>query len=246
MSAHGPMPKSAWIFPALAVILFVVATALGLTFTPSAGGLLFAAVLLVDPVRHRVCRRASCRGDRRADRRALRHAAVDACGHHHRGRADRHHHARRQAAARIGARHRVCGGDDRVQRPRRPLHLHRRPALPRAGFSGLGRQPLSQRAVRAGDDYADHAELYADGAGADLFGGAARLCGVVTLILYAVFLYTQTIRHRDYFIKGRRRCGAPTSRPCPTGCWRSASRCCLSPCSPWCCWRRNFRSWSMS
>jgi Ca2+:H+ antiporter len=46
MSAHGPMPKSAWIFPALAVILFVVATALGLTFTPSAGGLLFAAVLL--------------------------------------------------------------------------------------------------------------------------------------------------------------------------------------------------------
>ena len=46
MSAHGPMPKSSWIFPALAVALFVVATALGLTFTPSAGGLLFAAVLL--------------------------------------------------------------------------------------------------------------------------------------------------------------------------------------------------------
>jgi Ca2+:H+ antiporter len=46
MSAHGPMPKSAWTFPVLAVILFVVATALGLTFTPSAGGLLFAAVLL--------------------------------------------------------------------------------------------------------------------------------------------------------------------------------------------------------
>src|SRR6185436_13629014 len=46
MSAHGPMPRSAWIFPAFAVILFVVATALGLTFTPSAGGLLFAAVLL--------------------------------------------------------------------------------------------------------------------------------------------------------------------------------------------------------
>lgn len=46
MSAHGPMPKSAWIFPALAVALFVVATALGLTFTPSAGGLLFAVLLL--------------------------------------------------------------------------------------------------------------------------------------------------------------------------------------------------------
>src|SRR5450432_4558997 len=46
MSAHGPMPRSAWIFPALAVALFVVATVLGLTFTPSAGGLVFAAVLL--------------------------------------------------------------------------------------------------------------------------------------------------------------------------------------------------------
>jgi Ca2+:H+ antiporter len=46
MSAHGPMPRSAWIFPALAVLLFVVASALGLTFTASAGGLVFAAVLL--------------------------------------------------------------------------------------------------------------------------------------------------------------------------------------------------------
>src|SRR3981189_1703425 len=46
MSAHGRMPKSSWIFPALAVALFAVATALGLTFTPSGGGLVFAAVLL--------------------------------------------------------------------------------------------------------------------------------------------------------------------------------------------------------
>lgn len=46
MSAHGPMPRSAWIFPLLAVVLFAVATALGLTFTPSAGGLVFAMVLL--------------------------------------------------------------------------------------------------------------------------------------------------------------------------------------------------------
>src|SRR5882757_8750865 len=46
MSAHGPMPKSSWIFPALAVALFAVATALGLTFTPTAGGLAFAVLLL--------------------------------------------------------------------------------------------------------------------------------------------------------------------------------------------------------
>jgi Ca2+:H+ antiporter len=47
MSAHGPMPRSAWIFPALAVSLFAAATALGFTFTPSVAGLVFAAVLLV-------------------------------------------------------------------------------------------------------------------------------------------------------------------------------------------------------
>jgi Ca2+:H+ antiporter len=47
MSAHGPMPRSAWIFPALAALFFAGATALGFTFTPSAAGLAFAAVLLV-------------------------------------------------------------------------------------------------------------------------------------------------------------------------------------------------------
>jgi Ca2+:H+ antiporter len=47
MSAHGPMPRSAWIFPALAVLLFAGATALGYTFTPSAAGFVFAGVLLV-------------------------------------------------------------------------------------------------------------------------------------------------------------------------------------------------------
>jgi Ca2+:H+ antiporter len=47
MSAHGPMPRSAWIFPALAVLLFATATALGYTFAPSVAGLAFAAGLLV-------------------------------------------------------------------------------------------------------------------------------------------------------------------------------------------------------
>jgi Ca2+:H+ antiporter len=47
MSAHGAMPKSAWIFPVLAVLLFVAVTATGYNFTPTSGGLVFAAVLLV-------------------------------------------------------------------------------------------------------------------------------------------------------------------------------------------------------
>ena len=47
MSADAPMPRSAWIFPLLSVLLFAGATALGFTFTPSAAGLVFAAVLLI-------------------------------------------------------------------------------------------------------------------------------------------------------------------------------------------------------
>ena len=47
MSVHGPMPRSAWIFPALAVALFAGATAAGFAFTPSAAGLAFAIILLV-------------------------------------------------------------------------------------------------------------------------------------------------------------------------------------------------------
>jgi Ca2+:H+ antiporter len=46
MSAHGRMPRPAWIFPALAVLLFAGATALGLSITPSPAGLVFAIVLL--------------------------------------------------------------------------------------------------------------------------------------------------------------------------------------------------------
>src|SRR3981081_790826 len=46
MSAHGPMPRSAWIFPALALSFFAADTALGVSFTPSVGGLFFAVVLL--------------------------------------------------------------------------------------------------------------------------------------------------------------------------------------------------------
>src|SRR5689334_23630529 len=47
MSTHGAMPRSAWAFPALSVLLFAAVTGLGYTFAPSPGGLLFAAILLV-------------------------------------------------------------------------------------------------------------------------------------------------------------------------------------------------------
>ncbi|MGY4474045.1 calcium:proton antiporter [Bradyrhizobium sp. USDA 3364] len=47
MSAHGPMPRSAWLYPVLAVLLFAAVSASGYNFAPSAPGWVFAAVLLV-------------------------------------------------------------------------------------------------------------------------------------------------------------------------------------------------------
>ena len=47
MGAHSQMPRLAWIFPALAVLLFVAVTATDYPFTLSFGGLGFATVLLV-------------------------------------------------------------------------------------------------------------------------------------------------------------------------------------------------------
>jgi Ca2+:H+ antiporter len=47
MSVHGPMPRSAWLFPALALALFAAVTVSGFAFAPSIGGWLFAGLLLV-------------------------------------------------------------------------------------------------------------------------------------------------------------------------------------------------------
>src|SRR5689334_11327018 len=47
MSAHGPMPRSAWIYTTLGMVLFAGATVSDYSFAPSVGGWLFAAVLLV-------------------------------------------------------------------------------------------------------------------------------------------------------------------------------------------------------
>jgi Ca2+:H+ antiporter len=47
MSKPAAMPRSAWIFPALAVLLFAGATAIHYNFAPSPLGLVFAAILLV-------------------------------------------------------------------------------------------------------------------------------------------------------------------------------------------------------
>jgi len=47
MSTHGAMPKPAWLFPAFAILLFAAVTATNYKFEVSIGGWLFAAALLV-------------------------------------------------------------------------------------------------------------------------------------------------------------------------------------------------------
>jgi Ca2+:H+ antiporter len=47
MTTQAAMPRSAWIFPLLSMLLFAAVTMTGYGFTPSATGLLFAALLLV-------------------------------------------------------------------------------------------------------------------------------------------------------------------------------------------------------
>jgi Ca2+:H+ antiporter len=47
MSAASAIPRSAWVFPVLAALFFIAASALGIGFTRSAGGLVFAAALMV-------------------------------------------------------------------------------------------------------------------------------------------------------------------------------------------------------
>ncbi len=46
MSVHGPVPRSSWMFPVLAVLLFAAVAVSGYGFTLSPGGLAFATMLL--------------------------------------------------------------------------------------------------------------------------------------------------------------------------------------------------------
>lgn len=46
MSAHDPLPRSSWIFPVLAIGFFAAATALGISYKGGVAGLAFAVVLL--------------------------------------------------------------------------------------------------------------------------------------------------------------------------------------------------------
>src|SRR5882757_373212 len=202
MSAHGPMPRSAWIFPALAVALFAVATGLGLTFTPSAAGLLFAAALL-----------------------AILFGTVFAAVHHAEVIAERIGEPFGTLLLTLAVTVIEVALIATIMLGDKPV-----PALARDtvfavimivcnGLVGICIFIGGLR-YREQDVQVTGANLYlsvlfvmatitlimpnytltAPGP----FYSAAQLgfVSIVTVLLYAVFLYTQTIRHRDYFIGG--------------------------------------------
>jgi Ca2+:H+ antiporter len=202
MSAHGPMPKSAWIFPALAVVLFAVSTALGLTFTPSAGGLVFAAVLL-----------------------AVLFGTVFAAVHHSEVIAERIGEPYGTLLLTLAITVIEVALIATIMLGDKPV-----PALARDtvfavvmivcnGLVGLCIFIGGLR-YREQDFQISGANLYLSvlfvlatitlvmpnytltTPGPVYSAGQLGFVDVVTLMLYGVFLYTQTIRHRDYFIKG--------------------------------------------
>src|SRR6266478_4407153 len=214
MSAHGPMPRSAWIFPALAVLLFVVASALGLTFTPSAGGLAFAAVLL-----------------------AIIFGTVFAAVHHAEMIAERIGEPYGTLLLTLSVTIIEVALIATIMLGEKPV-----PALARDtvfavvmivcnGLVGLCIFIGGLR-YREQDFQVSGANLYLSGlfvmatitlimpnytltAPGPIYSAAQLgFVSIVTVILYGVFLHTQTIRHRDYFISdaaGAGDDGAPMS-----------------------------------
>lgn len=202
MSAHGPMPKSAWIFPALAIALFAVATGIGLTFTPSTAGLVFAAVLL-----------------------AVLFGTVFAAVHHAEVIAERIGEPYGTLLLTLAVTIIEVALIATIMLGDKPV-----PALARDtvfavvmivcnGLVGLcifiGGIRFKEQDFQVSGSNLYLSVLFAMAtitlimpnytltAPGPIYSAAQLgFVAVVTLLLYGVFLYTQTIRHRDYFISG--------------------------------------------
>src|SRR3979490_1393838 len=202
MSAHGPMPRSAWIFPVLAVLFFGGATALSLTFTPSAARLGFAVVLLI-----------------------ILFGTVFAAVHHAEVIAERIGEPYGTLLLTLAVTIIEVALIATIVRGEKPV-----PALARDtvfavvmivcnGLVGICILIGGLR-YREQDVQVTGSSLYLSvlivlatitlimpnytlsTPGPTYSTGQLEFVSVVTLLLYGVFLYTQTIRHRDYFISG--------------------------------------------
>lgn len=202
MSAHGPMPPSAWVFPALGMVLFAAIAASGYEFAPSAAGWLFAAVLLV-----------------------VLFGTVFAAVHHAEAIADRIGEPFGTLLLTLAVTVIEVALIATIMLGDKPA-----PALARDtvfavvmivcnGLVGLCIFIGGLR-YREQDFQVSGSNLYLSvlfvlatitlvmpnytltAPGPVYSSGQLVVVSIVTLLLYAVFLYTQTIRHRDYFVSG--------------------------------------------
>ncbi|MBR0874342.1 ionic transporter y4hA [Bradyrhizobium tropiciagri] len=202
MSAHGPMPRSAWLFPALAVALFAALTVTGYSFAPSPGGWLFALILLV-----------------------ILFGTVFAAVHHAEVIAERIGEPFGTLLLTLAVTIIEVALISTIMLGEKPV-----PALARDtvfavvmivcnGLVGLCAFIGGVR-YREQDFQLTGANLYLSvlfvlatitlimpnytlTAPGPIYSTAQlSFVSVITILLYAVFLYTQTIRHRDYFVSG--------------------------------------------
>ena len=103
-----------------------------------------------------------------------------------------------------------------------------RPALWRAGLPVAGHQRLSGRADAAGDADPDPADLHEQRRRAVLYAERSSASWRWSpSLLYGVFLYVQTVRHRDYFLSDLGGAGDDHAAPAARQVWESVC-CCWS------------------
>ncbi len=243
MGVHGPMPRSSWLFPLLAILFFAVISIFGLSYKPGLSGLVFAAVLLVilfgtvfAAVHH-----AEVIAERIGEpygtlllTLAVTVIEVALIATLMLGEGPNSALARDTVFAVVMI---VCNGlvgicilvgglrfreqDFQVS----GVNLYLSVLIVLASITLI----LPNYTLTTPGPLYSQMQL--------------GFVSIVTIVLYGVFLYTQTIRHRDYFIVGGTNDTGAT-HAYRTGCCCSASCCCWPLCLRWSCWQRNSRSWS--
>ena len=157
-------------------------------------------------------RRAPCRGGRASRRRAVRHAGAGARHHGDRGRPDRVVDAGRRLRP-VGARTRyhLCNRDDHRFRCRRHLRAAGRTcAIASRYFASKAPAPRSQRLVTLATLVLILPVFTISAPGSGYSGSQLLFMAISSLALWLVFVFFQTVRHRDYFLPAART--GPTKR----------------------------------
>lgn len=159
-------------------------------------------------------RRGASRGGGRAPgRRAVRVADPRGRGHHHRsGPHRRPDDLRRQRGRDAGQGHRVRRADDHHQRDRRVVAAARLAALRRDAVQRGGRRGRTGHGHHGGHAEPGPAGLHHRASGQEFTSSQLAFAAIATLLVYLLFVFTQTVRHRDFFLPIAQRAKSACSR----------------------------------